>query len=479
MAARHAVRSALPPPAPAREICLELIDNSTQRYDAVEFFGVASREPFSSAAKLCAQFAEQNRALLSSLGVRASTEFNGRSVALRLDSGNPVGAIPLLSPSSAQPDLGLVIQPRFPWSGIGPMLATMGWRVTPTPLKLPLLRRSERRVPPWVLSATVLTRLQALLDRLERRFEMTSEIRSAPRGRVDWAKYATASLPRANFLKLPCAYPDLLDDRQLRGAIRFSLERQQQSLNTQRQHGSPVHQLLDLAGALLERVRDAVPLRPSSTMLESWQRRPLTTSAFQEGLQAVEWTAEDRGLAGLSDLEGIPWKLSMDAFFEAWVESVFVRLGQQVGGRLRVGRTRETTHALRWSPGWRDAQRSLVPDLMLDLDGLSMIIDAKYKRHWEEMGEASREEHRRDLLQVLAYANLARAARVVACLIYPCRRETWESLWMRRALVQRSSLTVGARSIQVWLTAMPMNAAVEDVIAPLAESIREQLRGLN
>jgi len=30
------------------------------------------------------------------------------------------------------------------------MLAEMGWLVSPTPLRLPLLKRSERRVPPCI-----------------------------------------------------------------------------------------------------------------------------------------------------------------------------------------------------------------------------------------------------------------------------------------------------------------------------------------
>ena len=43
-----------------------------------------------------------------------------------------------------------------------------------------------------------------------------------------------------------------------------------------------------------------------------------------------------------------------------------------------------------------------------------MVVDAKYKRHWEELQEHGwqrqdedlRERHRTDLLQILAYANL-------------------------------------------------------------------------
>ena len=98
-----------------------------------------------------------------------------------IHSGSAVGAVPLISPTTARPDYGLVVQPRFPWPGIGPMLAEMGWRVSPAPLRLPLLRRSERRVPVWVLSFMILVRLKALLDTLDRRFELTDETLRAAR----------------------------------------------------------------------------------------------------------------------------------------------------------------------------------------------------------------------------------------------------------------------------------------------------------
>jgi len=196
-------------------VCLELTDHTSREKSALEFF--ASNDP-AQAARLADQFIQQNRPVLDLLNVSIHRDFDGRDVRLRIQSGSAVGAVPLRSPRSGKPDFGLVVQPRFPWSGIGPMLSEMGWLITPAPLRLPLLRRSERRVPPWVLSVMVLARLRELLDRLERRFEMTEESRNAPKGRVDWQAYANRSMPRAQFLTVPCTFPDLSDDRLLKGA---------------------------------------------------------------------------------------------------------------------------------------------------------------------------------------------------------------------------------------------------------------------
>ena len=466
------------------EICLELEDHSVASRSAIDFFQLRGlRDPHVQAARMSEQFVNQNQSLTALLDVRIQRDYDGSDVRLLIQSGNSAGAIPLISPITARPDFGLVVQPRFAWAGIGPMLAEMGWRVSPLPLRLPLLRRSERRVPVWVLSSMILVRLKALLDSLNRRFELTTETLLAPRGRVNWAQYVTRSLPSAGFLSVPCTFPDLRDDRLLKGAIRHTVECQIRSLETQKEHGAFVHQLIEFGQDLLRRVDSVPSYMPSPTILGNWLQRPLRTEQFIDGLQAIEWTIEERGLAGQSDLEGIPWAMPMDKFFEAWVETVFRIVARRTGAQMKVGRKRETTHPINWEPPYLGSQRSLVPDIWLEWDSSTLIVDAKYKRHWEELQrnawwqvvEELREQHRHDLLQVLAYANLARTARVIVCLAYPCSHESWTSLNERGRLIHRAELTMGSRVVQIWLTAVPMATAVERIAQPLADDVRKAI----
>lgn len=296
-------------------------------------------------------------------------------------------------------------------------------------------------------------------------------------------QYAVRNLPRGQFLAVPCAFPDLRDDRHLKGAIRFSLERQLRSLETQREQGSFVHKLIALAESLLFQVRAVPPCRPSPRDIDAWLRRPLRTDVFCEGLQAIDWTVEERGLAGLSDLEGIPWTMPMELFFEAWVETVLRAVAIRTGGCLRAARKRETVSPLAWEPPYLGSQKSLVPDLLFELEGCTLIVDAKYKRHWEELrhghwaakADILHEEHRQDLLQVLAYANLSEAPLVVCCLMYPCSTDTWDSLRRRRRLFHKAEMSVRSRRILVWLTAVPMCAAADRIAAPLVDEIRNTL----
>jgi 5-methylcytosine-specific restriction endonuclease McrBC regulatory subunit McrC len=331
----------------------------------------------------------------------------------------------------------------------------------------------------------ILRRLQILLESLQRRFEYVKEVRSTPRGSIHWSEYAVRSVPAAQLLALPCSYPDLRDDRSLKGVIRFALERQLGSLQTQSAFGPHVHKLIDFCNVLLGKVQGVAPLTPTARTIQAWQQRPLQNEALREGIQAVEWTAEDWGLAGLGDMEGIPWVMPMDAFFEAFVEVVLRSLSRRIGAKLQVGRQRQTVQPIIWTPAFTGSQKSLIPDFLLERGDTTFVIDAKYKRHFEELDAHSwrtveseiRERHRSDLFQVLAYANLARTSRVVACLVYPCEVDLWDDLKRRGRLFHKAELAAGTRTILLWLTAMPMGKTVDEIVASFEVEFRADSRG--
>ena len=168
------------------------------------------------------------------------------------------------------------------------------------------------------------------------------------------------------------------------------------------------------------------------------------------------------------------------------METVLVEVTLKTGGRMKAGRKRETVHALNWQPPYMGSQRALVPDFWIEYEGVTVIVDAKYKRHWEELQQHSwarveeelREHHRHDLLQVLAYGSLATTANVVVCLSYPCSAENWASMQARGRLHHQAEIAVGSRTVKLWLTAVPMAMAASAVATPLVDALGVLLAGL-
>jgi hypothetical protein len=359
---RHERYFPLDPTIQLEHRCLEAKDSTVTRVFARFLLrGQPSRDPSSQIARLADQLVDLNQNACRQLDLVVEPHYRNSTIQLDIYAGTRIGAISLISPTSGRHDYGLVVRPRFDWPGIGPILGATGWRVIPAPLSMPLLPRSERRVPPWVLSTIVLFRLKGLLDQLERRFEIIKEERSSPRGSIDWSRYLHHQMSRARFLEVPCRFPALQKDRDLQAAIRFALEKQLRSLESQRLAGSFVRDLIEMCRDLVNQVRDVSPREPLPTTFQVWQRGTLRTDIFRRGVEAIEWTAEERGLAGTSDLQGLPWGMSMEQFFEVWVETLMSRVVRRIGGELRCGREHQTIVPLNWDPPYLGPRRHSFP----------------------------------------------------------------------------------------------------------------------
>jgi 5-methylcytosine-specific restriction endonuclease McrBC regulatory subunit McrC len=199
-------------------------------------------------------------------------------------------------------------------------------------------------------------------------------------------------------------------------------------------------------------------------------------------LQAIEWTLDDRGLAGLSDLAGIAWRMDMEVFFEAWIEAIAAHAAARTGSAMRVGRREETRVPLDWAPPSTGSQRSLLPDVVMERDDVVLVIDAKYKRHaeqierlgWHDVDEGMREEHRNDVLQALAYSTLFNAPRTIACLAYPASPRSWDRLVSRGRAVSRARVRSGARHVELALLAVSLSGDVTGPAREIARMVRER-----
>ena len=301
-------------PKPISSVCIELEDNSNYRVSAFDIFDIGDKRSTDRAARLAEQFIQQNERALSILGIAGDTLYDGVDVKVSFTSQDKVGAVPLRSPISGEASFGLLVSPRFSWSGVGAAMAATGWRVSPDIVPGPLLPRSARKIPTWLLSVAVLTRIEALLKHAKRRFESTTEVVSAPRGSICWSSYALHHVARAEPHRVPCRFSALQEDRALQAAIHYVLLKQLESLSSQLSLGMVALQLVNWCNRLLHMVHSVPPVRPSPLVLQSWLRSKLLSKAQLSGIEAMEWTIDERGLGGLSDLQGLAWSMSMSSF---------------------------------------------------------------------------------------------------------------------------------------------------------------------
>lgn len=413
-------------------------------------------------------FLRMNGGLLRDFGVRGQVGTAHGEIGLWFETGTHIGALPLLSPATAKADLGLVLEPRFTWRSAGDMLSGTGFRVTPEILPITrMVAQSDRMIPPWVLSATVLMRIAAVLKQFIRRFESHEDVLQAPKGQVQWGRYVSEHIAHGQWLQVPCRFPDLLPDAKLGAALHWTVLQHQGALRGQLGRHEVVHQLLKRCEIMLTQLRSFAPMRPAP----GWQPQASSAMAdvFHKGLEAIQWTLDERGLGGTSDLAGLPWRMDMAPFFEAWVEAIADHAAQKFGATLTTGRRQETTVRLNWQPARYGTQRTLIPDVVLHRPGVTVVIDAKYKRHAQLVGYGLygpghhdwQVQHREDLLQCLAYTSLFDTPRVVACLAYPTPDDQWNRLSAEGRVLSRATVRHGLRQVEVALLAVPMSGDVK------------------
>ncbi len=457
-------------PVPQAQAIL-LNDTSVTRIDA----GILARPGFGDAsrdAKLAHQFIERNAKTFAQFSINVRVDFDGKNVSVVFQSGAQIGAFPLISPVTGKSEIALIVRPRFGWTGLGRVLGISGFKIVPQVLSLPLLPKTEREIPDWILSSTILPRIKALLAQLSRRFEIVEDVRSAPHGQVNWANYVMEKLPAMKFLEVPCRHPDLRSDRELTAAIHYVLRKQLASLESQRHAGMVVVELLQICLTLLRLVDQVSPIRPSRKQLDGWSRLPFATRVYSHGLDAITWSSEETGLGGMTDWRGLPWVMSMEQFYEAWVETVFSRYTRRFGGLLRVGRRRETISPIAWDRPFLGSQKFLMPDIIIEQDDRTIFVDAKYKDHleslqqhrWLELGDEVRERHRDDLLQVLAYSTLSESKAITACLTYPCTVAIWANLKKRGTVSHTAAVYAGRRKIDIVMLAVPMTDQIDEIV---------------
>jgi hypothetical protein len=362
-------------------------------------------------------FLAANADALRRLNLRVDVQSRAGLHMLLSPSGR-IGAVPLVAPATRRVIAGVLVRPRFRWTALGEVVTATGFAHPPVLGGGPLVPGSARGVPAWLVAGPVVSRIEAMLARRRSTFSETHEVRTSPRGRVDWGHWARRHVPSGQWTALPCEFSDLGDDPDLMATVRWTLRRLVDDLSPYASSG-PGRVLTERIRALQLDVGPGDARRPVSTLASS-----TTPPLVAEALQAMSWVADERGVGGGHALDGLSWSLEVAEVWEAWVRAFSKNLAPRIG--LRMPRVGQERWPLRWE-GRVSSMNTLAPDVGLHGNGRVVWLDAKYKAHlsliarhgWSGATETLREAHRADLHQALAYAALADVDRVDTVLLYP------------------------------------------------------------
>jgi hypothetical protein len=394
-----------------------------------------------------------------------------RQVSVRINTGICIGALPLKAPSNGKLELGLCITPKLGWSGLGTLLSDSQTLISPQLPRIGVLPKSDSQTPTWVISAIVLKRLELFVLTLPKTFNSILTQSAQPTGSIVWDRYIQQSLSVGRPDRLIIKQSVFQHTLHILSLLHATANQHIQALS---KHGRRFERLLHR----FEKIRQLSKSAP-----QSWE--PLDETFAQaseettlEVLDAMRWTRDNTGLGGIQAQKGLSWKLNMEQTFEAWVATVVTEVGRRCGGRSKIGALRQTLKPIVWHQSTR-TQNSLIPDVELETQHATLIVDAKYKDHWNAFhtgwhssGAIVKENHRNDLLQVLAYAATHSNPRKVCVLVYPCSKLEWEERLRNNQLFLKADIAPSHQTgVELILTAIPFGVSAKVLAQTWAECI--------
>ena len=437
---------------------------------------------------IASNFLNINKNSFEALEITPTISINNDMVSVDLRSNGVIGAVPLFSFENRKTIGGIIVEPKFGWNDIGPLLSQIGWAATPQLLSFPMIPGSAKEIPPWVLAGPIVERIAVLLQNLNRGFSFVQEFKDSPRGKILWQEYISKSYVYGKFNKIPCKFPDLNQNDVLRSYIKWGLEEVKRSLLGVQGFDETTINLLTKVDFLLNLIRDVKPKIPSSNSLNYIiQENSVPSIQFLNGLQALTWIREERGLAGQREPDGLAWKMQMSDLFEKWVEAIVTLWAKKFGGAISTSRKDTSRVAIHWENQSLKSLSNLIPDIVVETSDAVYIFDAKYKKlyeelddqRWRELSHELQEEHRHDLHQILAYASLFNKSRIVSILVYPLTGNTYTKLANRSKLLNRARISVYEKTLELGIFGVPLSVSHDYSINDISSQLNPFLNPLS
>lgn len=358
------------------------------------------------------KFIQYNSDLFSFLGIEAFIEGSDLNTSINFKSSQYIGTIPLRAPDTGKQIGDFVVSPRFTgknrFEEYVEILDFLGGEINPEFIdSLPLASKKAFRPPLYLEAVKFISALEKLVKQNWRKFDNREIQSNQPIGQINWNKYISQSYKVENRLIYPTRKNFLSE---------FHLEY------------SEVRYVYDLCKLELLSANTPISLRvPISKRISFLDERlyfhkPKITSKIQlkhaDSLIIKDTKNIANRILNYNLIHGTAWRVDFADVFEKFTQHIFKEVAKSMGGKFiaNLKINSESRNKYQWN------LKNLEPDGVLIKDELVVFIDAKYKSHLYnkyDQSEILKEEHRKDLHQILAYCSFNDAKNKFGFLCYP------------------------------------------------------------
>ncbi|SNS40385.1 hypothetical protein SAMN06295967_1094 [Belliella buryatensis] len=361
------------------------------------------------------KFIQYNLELFSFLGIEAHIEGSDLNASIFFKTSKFIGTIPLRAPDTGKQIGDFVVSPRFTGTNrfeeYVEILDLLGDEISPEFIdSLPLASKRAFRPPLYLEAVKFISALEKLVKQHWRKFDNKETQSSQPSGQVNWNKYANHSFKVEQSLVYPIRKNFLSEFHLEFSEIRFVYDLCKSELLSS---NTPIS------------IRTAISKRISFLDERLYFHKPKITSKIQvknvDGVTIKEAKQIANRILSFNLIDGTAWRVDFADVFEKFIQYIFKEVAKSIGGKFITNLKiySNTKKRFQWN------LNNLEPDGVLIKDDQVIFIDAKYKSHFYnkfDHNENLKEEHRKDLHQILAYSSFNNANQKVGFLCYPSNK---------------------------------------------------------
>lgn len=323
-----------------------------------------------------------------------------------------IGAIPLKAPDTGKQIGDFIVSPRFINRDFHvhyfEILNLLGQNVEPEYQdSLPLISGNGFRPPMYFDAVKYISYFEELTKKSWNKFNRLKTLSREPTGQIDWIDYVNNLYKIEKQLEFPVWKNALNQLHTEYSQLKYVLNVCDKYVNSP---SIPVRIRLIVKEKLryIHYVTSQIPAEETKFITVRQRDSALIKSTKTIANKILSYNITDCPA----------WRLDFNLVFEKYVQYIFENFAKKYGGR--VYKNNRISAAKGRSVPWR--LQYLEPDLTLRKGDLTFYVDAKYKSNLYNQNSNSeflKQEHRRDIHQILAYMSFDNSENKTGFLCYP------------------------------------------------------------
>lgn len=360
------------------------------------------------------KFILYNKELFQFLGVRPWIDGTGVNASLRFSSGQFIGAIPLRSPMNGLQIGDFIVKPRFSSGSddlfsYGELITLLQSTITPEFIyTIPLKSKNSVKPPLYIQASSFIQLLyRTLLSNDWVRFQNRLNLLKEPKSDIAWNKYIEKEYDPYRKLIFPCRENILSQQHKEFFEIVYVYQLARKEVLSPY---VPIQIRIQL-----DRQLSTIDKKLSG--YSSLETREIKIHQFD--FPIIKQLKEQANIFLANNFKEITgWRIDLSLLYERYIQYITSLISNELNltqiNNHKIYRSGSTP------PDW--SLKYLEPDIILIGNEFVIVIDAKYKSHFFNMGQSSeylQDEHRKDLHQILAYGSFIQSNNIIHMICYP------------------------------------------------------------